>query len=100
MNIDIGINCKSLWVRSHNESPINIQKHSAPPANGSYKDNQWLPQPTLTAAAPDRKQLQRPDPHPAPTQPPLNTRIASRPGGEEARPAGTDGIPEATHGSP
>ena len=37
------------------------------------------------AAAPDRrKQLQRPDPHPAPTQPPLNTPFAFRPRGGQA----------------
>lgn len=42
INIDIGIDCKSLWVHPHNESPINIRTHSAGPASGSCKEGQSL----------------------------------------------------------
>lgn len=97
INIDIGINCKSLWVRSHNESPINIPKHSAPPATGAAR--------TITGFRSQRRQLQRPieensfkGPIPTPPPPSLHSTLPSHLALAEARPAGTDGIPEATHG--
>lgn len=97
INIDIGINCKSLWVRSHNESPINIPKHSAPPATGAAR--------TITGFRSQRRQLQRPieensfkGPIPTPPPPSLHSTLPSHFALAEARPAGTDGIPEATHG--
>lgn len=88
---------KPLGTFRDNESPINIPKHSAPSATGAARTITGFPQPTPTAAAPDRRNsfscLISPCPHPASTQ----HSFASLPphGGQ---PAGTDGIPEATHG--
>lgn len=96
INIDIGINRKSLWVRSHNESPINIPKHSAPRATGAAR--------TITGFRSQRWQLQRPiensfkGPIPTPPPPSLHSTLPSHLALAEAGPAGTDGIPEATHG--
>lgn len=67
INIDIGIQLQSLWVRSHNESPINIPKHSAA-GNRELQGQSRASAANADAAAPDRKQLQGPVTRP--TQPP------------------------------